>query len=88
MSEIPDDGDFLVELDRQLELGGASSIGMHDDDMESAADDGVMSDVGGIGRRWDGARRAMLCVREIVRTERSYQDHLARANEIEVSPSS
>lgn len=77
---IPDDGDFLRELDRRLECGGASSIGIHDAE-DVSTDDGLDPHSSG---RWHGARRSMLCVREIVRTERSYLDHLMRCRESEV----
>lgn len=79
VSEIPDDGDFLKELDRQLARGQGSSRGAIDSSSEDPLALGVTED-----GRWSVARKAMLCVREIVRTEKSYQNHLIRISEDEV----
>ena len=84
VADIPDDNDFLRELDRRLELGGASSIGMHDIGDNSTDEAGEPGSSGSSGR-WAATRRAMLCVREIIRTEKSYLDHLIRCNEMRVS---
>ncbi|KAL5640324.1 hypothetical protein ACGC1H_007556 [Rhizoctonia solani] len=81
-----DDEEFLRQLEVKLSGAGGRlrksrmledfAMGvdgndlMPEDDQDSDSDDSVAE------REWIRARRAMMCVREIVRTEKSYMRHL------------
>ncbi|CAE6466406.1 unnamed protein product [Rhizoctonia solani] len=81
-----DDEEFLRQLEDKLSGAGGRlrksrmledfAMGvdgndlMPEDDRDSDSDDSVAE------REWIRARRAMMCVREIVRTEKSYMRHL------------
>ncbi|QRV94790.1 RhoGEF domain protein [Ceratobasidium sp. AG-Ba] len=83
-----DDDEFLRQLEvrlsgsgsryrksRMLEdyaMGADQSRESHEDE----PDPGSETDDSTAAREWDKARRAMMCVREIVRTEKSYLRHM------------
>ncbi|KAG8737238.1 hypothetical protein FRC10_008408 [Ceratobasidium sp. 414] len=85
-----DDDEFLRQL--EVKLGGSGSrlrksrvleefaMGADQDYEDTAVDaetdPGSETDDSAAEREWDKARRAVLCVREIVRTEKSYLHHL------------
>jgi hypothetical protein len=81
-----DDEEFLRQLEAKLSgaggrlrksrmleefVMGVDANGAEPDDIDSDSDGSVAE------REWVRARRAMMCVREIVRTEKSYLKHLA-----------
>lgn len=87
-----DDDEFIRQLDVKLGKGSAGGRGRELEGLAMGVDvapppSADESDGSAEERGWVLARRAMLCVREIVRTEKSYQRHLIRLLESEVSSS-
>lgn len=101
VNHIADDADFLKEIDalkRTREESDQSLIypddtlddELEEDEQQRLGDafDEADSHAGEDDERvWLKARRAMLCVREIIRTESTYRRHLSRVFEMEVSSS-
>lgn len=85
-----DDDEFLRQLETKLSGSGSrlrksrvleefamgADQGYEDPEAEAEADLASESDDSAADREWDKARRAMMCVREIVRTEKSYLRHM------------
>lgn len=81
-----DDEEFLRQLEAKLSgaggrlrksrmleefVMGVDQNGAEPEDIQASDSDGSVAE-----REWVRARRAMMCVREIVRTEKSYLRHL------------
>ncbi|CAE6462031.1 unnamed protein product [Rhizoctonia solani] len=81
-----DDEEFLRQLEDKLSGAGGRlrksrmledfAMGVDGNDLEPEDDRDSESDDSVAEREWVRARRAMMCVREIVRTEKSYMRHL------------
>lgn len=91
-----DDDEFLRQLEAKLSGSGSrlrksrvlEEFAMGADqgiDTEADVDPGSQTDDSAAEREWVKARRAMMCVREIVRTEKSYLRHLSGFANGEVS---
>lgn len=88
VNQIPDDSEFLKEIDdlrkSRQEIATASRRGSFRKTVEGdvAEDDSCSDGEGNEGSDGEGvwmkARRAMLTVREMMRTETSYRNHLIR----------
>ncbi|KAG9101240.1 hypothetical protein FRC06_003248 [Ceratobasidium sp. 370] len=85
-----DDDEFLRQLEVKLSGSGSrlrksrvleefamgADQGHEDTAVDAEADPGSGTDDSAAEREWAKARRAMMCVREIVRTEKSYLRHI------------
>ncbi|KAG8732945.1 hypothetical protein FRC11_009888 [Ceratobasidium sp. 423] len=81
-----DDEEFLRQLEDKLSGAGGRlrksrmledfAMGVDGNELEPEDDRDSESDDSVAEREWVRARRAMMCVREIVRTEKSYMRHL------------
>lgn len=92
-----DDDEFLRQLEAKLSGSGSrlrksrvlEEFAMGADEgwreIEADIDPGSQTDDSAVEREWLRARRAMMCVREIVRTEKSYLKHLSGFANGEVS---
>lgn len=94
MNHIPDDSEFLKEIDdlrkSRQEIATASRRASFRKTVEGSIEDDPCSD-GELDEGsdeegvWMKARKAMLTVREMMRTETSYRNHLIRLWEADVS---
>ena len=93
-----DDDEFLRQLEAKLSGSGSRlrksrvleefAMGA-DQGRETEVDDdpGSQTDDSAAEREWVKARRAMMCVREIVRTEKSYLRHLSSVANVSLADS-
>ncbi|KAG8933488.1 hypothetical protein FRC02_011777 [Tulasnella sp. 418] len=90
MSDIPDDAEFLKEIEDLNKSNGVSRSNSNRSDAGSGYDDELLEEDENIDDGedqivWMTVRRAALCIREILRTEISYRDHMTRLFQAETT---
>ncbi len=95
VADMPDDLEFLRALNRHFECfgretawswdGGTAYRGRRYCNGHVVSTDGHGADEEEDREMEMRARKVMFCIRELMRTERSYLDHLTRASQTQVS---